>query len=409
MAKIDAPRFFVTLKNTDGSHRFMWRAPAYLRPLGFTDVRLDDDFAAACRRAAELNVEVDNARAGSPRAMLAAQALDRRVQFGTVEHLCQLYKQSPKYASLSKGSRGKYNCAMGKLVAWAGEHRIDDIDEDDCIEWYEQTLDLAAREMARATIIFAGMLWRFGRKCKDLRDMVRVNPWEAVELKRVKRQKDPLLWSRAMIDAFVLMADALGLHGVGTAVLLNAWLGQRQGDVLRLRWSQYRDNRFRFVQRKTDQPMTLWDCPDIEARLEWEQNRRPALWSAMSDRIIVNDRKAGAAFGERGFNGQFNYVRAWAVKGSEQLGLEPCPALARAEFRWLRHTMVTDAAMARMPTVLIASISGHTEQNVEHIIARYRIRTERMAQLAAEMRLESGGLFGKATVEAAPLLPAKAA
>jgi integrase len=394
----------------------MWRPPAYLKPLGFINVRLADNFAAALQQAAELNLTVDNARSGKvailPAASVIEQATARRVHHGTVEHLVELYRQSTRYAELSPGAKNKYKCAMGKLMRWAGPNMIEEIDEDDCAEWYEELDASGAREMARTTVRFALHLWRFGRKVKEVRELVRINPWEAVELRRLKRIIEPVLWSRDMIDRFVAAADALGLSGVGTAVLLNAWLGQRPGDVLRLDWSHYRQNRFRFVQHKTEQPMTLCDCPEVERRLEWELARRPDLLArvrrdnVVPTVIIINDRK-GEAYGARGFHKQFNFIRSVAVRGSARLGLEPCAALAKAEFRWLRHTMVTDAAVAGLSTLLIASMSGHTEQNVERIIARYRIRIERMAQIAAERRLAAGGLFGVPQA-ALPALPTTA-
>src|SRR3546814_9370467 len=61
----------------------------------------------------------------------------------------------------------------------------------------------------------------------------------------------PRIWTPREIEIFASHADEMGRWSVGTAVILNEWIGQREGDVLGMLRSAYQDGALRFEQSKT--------------------------------------------------------------------------------------------------------------------------------------------------------------
>src|SRR3546814_12483594 len=73
----------------------------------------------------------------------------------------------------------------------------------------------------------------------------------------------PRIWTPREIEIFASHADEMGRWSVGTAVILNEWIGQREGDVLGMLRSAYQDGALRFEQSKTKVDI---DLPRSEVR-----------------------------------------------------------------------------------------------------------------------------------------------
>src|SRR3546814_15964425 len=67
----------------------------------------------------------------------------------------------------------------------------------------------------------------------------------------------PRIWTPREIEIFASHADEMGRWSVGTAVIHNEWIGQREGDVLGLLRSAYKDGALRFEQSKPTVDITL--------------------------------------------------------------------------------------------------------------------------------------------------------
>jgi integrase len=213
----------------------------------------------------------------------------------------------------------------------------------------------------------------------------------------VKRQRDPVLWSREAVAHMAAVADLLGWRSIGTAILLNEWLGQREADVLAL--PPYREEGGAIVLRqgKTGRRVVLpvHLVPHLVARLKGEAARPDAVRGLSA--LLVHDR-TGLPWNEHTFRHTFAAIRDIAASGREfdpktaLPGVAPMPACAELRFAELRHTAVTRLHEAGVDEQGIATISGHTPGSVRAILDRhYLIRTERGAEAAFKRRLAAEG------------------
>lgn len=385
-------RYFTERKNTDGSKCYRWRPPAYLHALGFKDdKRLDNDWATAVRQAQELNALVDAVRAGQAPAPVTPVAIvphENHVPSGTVEDLCNRFLASRDYQELTPRGQETARLHLRKIKNEMGAEPLADVDVDDCLEWYETLQDTGKLSMAFYTIKAARRLWKWARKVKDLRDLLPPggNPWEVCELKEPTPGK-ALLWSMDMVMHFVNAADALKRSSIGTAVILNHWIGQRPADLRKIEWTHYRDGRFYVTQNKTGTEVVVGHSPLIVKRLDWAQKRKHAI----STTIVVNE-NTGKPYSADAFEDAFNDVLALAIAGDAALGIEPCPALVGAKFRWLRHTAVTRMSEAGATVQHISAVSGHSLKTVQTILEKYLTKTVALADAGLALRLANDPL-----------------
>lgn len=237
--------------------------------------------------------------------------------------------------------------------------------------------EIRARTPAKARMIVAVLRVLYSYAISE--DLATVNPAKQVRV-HGGRAAAARIWSREDVDALVAAADHLELWSIGTAVRLNEWLGQREGDVLAMRWTAYRDGAIHVVQQKTRARVELPvdTVPELARRLD-EEFARQAKRRVASTTIIVSE-ATGEPYGVRQFYTRFRQVR--------DIAAERRPEVAGLWFARLRHTAVTRLAEARCPTPLIAAVTGHTVKSVDTIIERYLVRTSAMAREAFQMRLD---------------------
>ena len=142
------------------------------------------------------------------------------------------------------------------------------------------------------------------------------NPAEKMRLK-VSAPRDQV-WTPEQIEAFVTAANANGRASIGLAVLLGAGLGQREGDVLRLGWTQYDGASVRLRQRKTGKLIAVPAIADLRQALDaaprrrhrrGERDHRQALHRRQLHAPVPRDRRRGGAAGDL----QFRDLRRTAV------------------------------------------------------------------------------------------------
>lgn len=214
-----------------------------------------------------------------------------------------------------------------------------------------------------------------------------------------------LIWPREAIQIMVETADRLGRPSIGDAVLLNEWLGQREGDILRMPRTVLRNGSLVLRQSKTGAGVALpvSMVPHLEARLQASLARTAQLRTVPTT-IIVNE-DTGLPYKSDNFRHVFARVRAEAAKlfpTFEVDHLAPGRDMADPDaftvrmtdltFMQLRHTAVTRLAEAECDVQLIAAITGHAQETVLSIIERYMVRTAKMARLAFGKRMAAEGM-----------------
>lgn len=210
----------------------------------------------------------------------------------------------------------------------------------------------------RFAILARIMSWGFNR------GLVPCNPCERPgKLYRANR-KDKV-WTAEDEAAFYEKAPP-HMH---LALTLALWTGQRQGDLLTLRWANYDGKRIRLTQQKTGARIiipagkTLRDALDAKraqiSGTEQSQNIMPVL--------------------------QNIFGHAWTSDGFRTSWRKAC-AVAKIEgltFHDLRGTAVTRLALAGCSEAEIATITGHSLKAVGSILdAHYLHRDSKLAESA---------------------------
>lgn len=234
--------------------RYYWQPSAKLVAEGWLMQRVplnwehysdpDDLYGAAASRAIVLNRELDQVRAGNALAMTRpAEPVKRR----TIDALIRLYRAHDDYRDLSPKTRINYDTNLDKIGAWSGEFVVRALDRKRIDNWRKSLSGSpaacnAAMRVLRLLLNFAASPERDGGA------WIAVNP--AAKMKLAGLPVSGRIWPRQAVDLFVDTADAGGLFSIGTAIVLDEWLGQREADILSMPRTVYRDGRLIFRQAK---------------------------------------------------------------------------------------------------------------------------------------------------------------
>lgn len=402
MASIQV-RYLVSRPGVGGLPRWFWQPHGRLRVEGFRTQRVPADWAryadataleaAAIAAAQALNSAMDAARAGRLEAAVQPPAPAVR----TVSALIAEYTASNEFKSRAKATQRGYRQCLAKLEGLIGDAPVAAIDE---VRVQKLRAKLSATPAyANACIRVLRLLFEHGRRT-GWRPWLPVNPAERPNL----QGSDPsgIIWPPAAVAAFVAAADAHGRHSLGTAVMLNEWLGQREGDVLRFARNALRGNRLLVRQGKTGAgvPLPLGRIAPLVARVEAEL-LRSAGYDPLPSTILVCE-TTRLPWQPDFFRHEFARIRAIAAKAHPSFEIDyllpgrdpsdPAAFTVRMQdltFMHLRHTAVTRLAEAGSDLAEICSISGHSMVTAQTILKRYMVRTSALAERAIQRRLDA--------------------
>ena len=351
---------------------FYWQPNRPLRDAGFLPRRLAErtnDLADAIREAEALNRELDAWRAGQ-------QPVP--VQPGTIPWLVKLYRSDPRYTDLAAKTQRGYDQCLAIIEAWserAGHPPLDVAaqEREGVLSFDERDAGEGVGRAARAAPA-AGVR---GRRRRDRAQPGREDAPQG-QRRRAIRYGRP-----EQIEAFVTL-PANGRASIGLAVLLGAGLGQREGDVLRLGWTQYDGASVRLRQRKTGKLIAVPAIADL----------RQALDAApRTAATIVVSETTGRPYTEDNFTHLFREV-------ATEAGLP-----GDLQYRDLRRTAVVFLAEAGCSVPEIAAITGHSLRTATQILETYLPRNSTMAQerdhapRAAQSANEVGSLMRRVGTE----------
>lgn len=391
-------RHVVAKPGAAGQMRFYWQPSAQLRAAGWRPQRLPDDPAEALARAEALNAEVDAWRRGEPApgAPEAARRRGRAPAAGSMAALIADYRRSPWWTRLAVRTRKDYGWCLDLIETWAGDMPVRSITPPAVQAFYQSQLRrVEGRGRQRVVVETPAKAAAAVRVLRLVLQVgVRLGYCGANAAARpgmvVRRQREPRLWQPEEVRQMAAAADALGWRSVGTAILLNEWIGQRVADVLALPPWRADTGALVLSQGKTRRRVALpvHLVPHLVERLRAEA-ARPGLASATH--LLVHDR-TGRPWTLSTFEHVFAEVRAAAARGLPEAGLAPMPGCAELLFRELRHAAVTRLHEAGVDDLGICGITGHTPQSVRQVLDRhYLVRTGRAAERAFRRRLEAEG------------------
>jgi site-specific recombinase XerD len=381
MARIKV-RHFVEKKRTREGARHFWQPSASLRKAGFRLRRLSDDRTLAIQEAERFNADVDAWR--RDRHTIAPTMRD-----GTLDALIAEYKTSDEYRDLTAKTRSSYDWALRVCAEWAGDTLVTLITRKRCKTFHNEMKKTAP---AKARLVFAVLRLVFEHGVRE--EWIAANPASGHRFKRPKAKKGAL-WSRAAIDHFVGLADEAGYHSIGTAVLLNEWLGQREGDLIALPINAWQPGRgvvggignVGVDQSKTGAgvllPVSM--VPHLVARIDAELEHRAKVARDNKRNVLPTTLLVCEATGRPWTEDHFRHKLREIRLGAD----ERCPELVDLVFKDLRHTAVTRLAEADVDLPGIASITGHSLRRVAEIVDIYLVRTAKLARRAFAKRIEA--------------------
>ena len=274
---------------------------------------------------------------------------------GTVAAVVAEYRQSAPFKQLADSTRRNYIRDLDRIVETWGRLSIKGVERKHCLKFRDklgETPRTANHLASVMSLLFAFAIDRGYRKD---------NP--AARIGRLKTAKKSRPWSNADWSAFARAAPPeMALAG---AVAL--YTGQRQGDVLRMRWGDIQDGAIRIVQGKTDAELVVPLHKDLAAILQGVEKRAVH---------IVTDAR-GRPYVGRSDTFRHDWRAATLAAGLDGL-----------TFHGLRHTAATKLAEAGCSDMEIAAITGHKSPAM---VRRYTDKANqgRLAK-AAIKRLETG-------------------
>lgn len=401
----------LVVKARKGRTLYYWQPSATLRGFGWRPMSLPSDDVLAAAKANELNAEVDAWRRGAvgPNSPPAALERCRQATAGSISALIRDYKLSTWWLDdIGDRTRDEYGTYLDLIEKWAGDVQARSITGPAVQAFYRMLLERAegtgkdrriirTPSRAAAGVRVLRLLLQAGERLGYLKSGT--NPAANPKIK-VRRQREPQLWTPEAVIHFVEVADRLGWHSVGTAVMLNEWIGQREEDVIGLPpWAKEQGSLV-LMQGKTKRRIILpiQIVAHLVARLEAEL-ARPGRVRSLTH-LLLNER-TGKPWRKFTFVHVVAEIRAAAAEGlpaDAQRGLPELPGMpgmAKLWFMELRHTAVTRLHEAGVDDLGISSITGHAPNSVRAILDRhYLIRTEKAAKRAFRQRLEADGSGG---------------
>jgi integrase len=366
----------VTRAGRHGATRYYWMPSATLKRAGWQPVTLGTDREQAITAANRINAQVAEWRkAGAvPKAAKTKAGLKPHTPRGTVGALIADYR-TKRLPQLAVSTRHTYSGCLDIIERWAGDAPVVSITRKR-VQVFKEELAKPKAKGGPARLTRAASTMRVGRTLFQWavdQDMAADNPFAKAGV-HAPPPRDQI-WPDHCIAAYVATADAAGVPSLGTAVMAAAFIGQREGDILKLNWSQWKDGRIRLRQGKTGRWVEVRAVPELRARLDAAAAANKAR--AVPQTAILLRESDGKPYPSHYFQVEFRRVKDMAIANG-------AADLADLQYRDLRRTCIVRLAEAGVDLAGIAAISGHQIETCKRILEVYLPRTTRMADAAID-------------------------
>ncbi|MEO4045379.1 integrase [Hoeflea sp. CAU 1731] len=164
---------------------------------------------------------------------------------GCIAGIVRAYLKSPHYTDLKPSTREGYDLAIRTIESEFYDMSAEKISTAGTRTLFLEWRDEIAEKYPRKADLFMSVLQRLLWFALD-REMIERHPLERITKVSDGTRRD-IIWSDADMQTFKEMAR----EPLVRAMLLAAWTGQRQGDLLALTWSSYDGEAIRLRQSKT--------------------------------------------------------------------------------------------------------------------------------------------------------------
>ena len=280
----------------------------------------------------------------------------------TVTDVIVAYLASQSFQDLSVKTRKLYELYLRQIGEKFGPLPIRVFDERGARtairKWRDDSLSSRPRT-ADATIAMLRLLLNFAVE----EEYVFRNPAAGLGRIHTTTRRD-IIWSDSQISSFLAKAP----RHLARTMLLALWTGQRQSDLLALRWDSYDGKYIRLQQRKAHRGTTgrrvkilvSGELREILGEIEREQLAR-AAHADPRKRVPRPDTILATA---RGHTWQKGFKAAWRKAVADA-------GISGVTFHDLRGTFITLSHRAGASIRDIAEASGHDENECERIIRHH--------------------------------------
>lgn len=284
--------------------------------------------------------------------------MDRK---GLLPELIYDYRQSAAYTSLAEDTKRSYEAAFDLIEAEYCDLPVEAISQrgmrKEFIAWRDRFADTPRKADMLITVL--SRVLSVALKNEDIER----NPLERIEkLSRTTRRD--VIWTDDQMERFRQHAGP----AMKLALMLGAWTGQREGDLLRLSWSAYDGSHIKLRQSKSGRRVRVKVSEELRALLDKSERRAVT--------IISTDR-GGRSYTSSGFRASWRKV-------CERAGIEG------VTFHDLRGTFTTLSYRSGLASIAeIAEVTGHSEREAESIIRKHYLAGD-----AAVTKLETARRSG---------------
>lgn len=312
---------------------------------------------------------------GSPEfvaAYVAATTAKKSIDAETLQSLLDKYQASTDFTLLAPRTRNDYAKIVMQIEATFSSFPLaataDKRSRGVFLEWRDKLAQKSLRHADYAFSVLArAMSWGVNR------GIIQHNPC-AKAGRLYEADRNEAVWTITDEAAYLKIAP----QHLSLPLIMALWTGQREGDLLRLSWSQYDGTHIRLVQNKSKRrgkggkrvmipvgrPLKM-----VLDALFAERKPNPL------DRILLNS--FGEPWTESGFRASFR--KTCALAGIQGL-----------TFHDIRGTAVTRLALAGASIPQIVTFTGHSLRDAEAILdAHYLNRDPKLAEEALR-KLETG-------------------
>jgi integrase len=322
---------------------------------------------------------------GSPEflaAYLEAEKIPAR-DTGTVAALIRSYTASRKFTHTKKGkpkaesTKKEYLRMLMALEKHFGTLPVKALESPKVnavfIDYHEAIAIDRPREADNRMTVLSAVLNEAKRRGEITR-----NPLEGFERAYVGDRSE-IIWTETAIALFMKDAPV----ELQQAMIVAIHTGQRYGDLIRLRWSDYDGDVIRLVQSKTKAKVPVPVTGALKRMLDGMPRRGPFILTREDGRpwhTASNDKELGKAW-RRHMEAAGFYPKPFAELTKEE-------KQSFLHFNDLRGTAVTLLTEAGCTIPQVCSITGHTLESATRILRRYLASTDAIAR-AAILRFEN--------------------
>lgn len=302
---------------------------------------------------------------------------DKRV----LSDLIRSYVAAADYTGLAAKTKEGYDTALARIQVKFGTMPIAALEEKGARsvirQWRDDVLAGSPRSADLTMAVFTKVL----NFAKD-EEVISLNPLDALTKLSSGTRRD-IIWSDEQMALFAAVGPAHLVH----AMVLAKWTGQRQADLLKLRWFAYEGGYIRLQQGKhgrgkTGKRVKILVSEELRVTLEAiraEQKARaehpiPCKRTPLPPTILTT---------EDGVPWKSGFRSSWGT-AVRQAGI------AGVTFHDLRGTFITLAYRAGATIKEIAEASGHDEKECERVIRQHYLASGADTVI---QKLESSGAY----------------